>query len=628
MTSFFSRIGLRGKIYSGIGVVIFLSTLVIISYQLSLRQVTGRYNNLLNVEMRTAMIGHDIDAETMDYDRYVEKFLILHDQDSLKAQKELAESAMADIRKLADLATATGNRGLADKADRLRQLLTSYNTGLKTVVAGWNKKGLNEKEGLQGEFRQTAHALENTFRQHMAPRLYITLLQIRRHEKDYLLRGSRKYIDKTNQTAERFAAEVDEAGLPAAVKATLQQEITNYRRKFDALTTVDREIRTGLDKMRQAYRELGPLVDAVVDGSAKAAAMKADTAKAGASKNGAISMAIGGGGIILGIILAFILGRSISAPIDQAIKELGDGANQVGSAADQMSANSQMLADNAGEQAAALEETSSSMEEMSSMTRQNTDNAGHADKLMTETMAVVTRANDSMEELTRAMAEIARASEDTSKIIKTIDEIAFQTNLLALNAAVEAARAGEAGAGFAVVAEEVRNLAMRSADAAKNTAGLIEDTVARVSRGSAIVDDTAKAFVEINEHSNKIGELIKEVATASIEQDTGVTQVNKAITQLDQGVQSIAANAEETASASEELNAQVASIRDTLAALAALVNGTEKSLTPRAAMNPPRPPRKSLPPTKTTAHGRIKQGEDNQAARVIPFDDDDNFEDF
>jgi methyl-accepting chemotaxis protein len=285
------------------------------------------------------------------------------------------------------------------------------------------------------------------------------------------------------------------------------------------------------------------------------------------------SLLIGAVLICIAMVSVFFFSRSITRPVQRAVKELTEGFIAVAGAASAISIGSQQLAGGASEQAASIEETSSSLEEMASMTRQNAENAAQANKLMSEAGRVTEQANHSMDSLTSSMTEISRASDEISKIIRTIDEIAFQTNLLALNAAVEAARAGEAGAGFAVVADEVRNLAMRAADAAKSTADLIESTVKKVKEGSDLVAKTNEDFRQVAATVTMSGDLVSEITAASQEQAQGIEQVNKAVAEMDKVVQQNAANAEESASSSEEMHAQTDQMKKIVSDLAALVGG-------------------------------------------------------
>jgi methyl-accepting chemotaxis protein len=282
-------------------------------------------------------------------------------------------------------------------------------------------------------------------------------------------------------------------------------------------------------------------------------------------------LAISGIGIFMGLFLMWTIGRGVTRPLNSVIQGLTDGAEQVSAASSQVSQSSQQLAQGANEQASGIEETSSSLEEIASMTKQNANNAEEANRLMAEVSGLVNKGKASMDRLSLAIEEIKRSSDATSKIVKTIDEIAFQTNLLALNAAVEAARAGDAGKGFAVVAEEVRNLAQRASEAARNTATLIEGSIKNSEQGVNTASETAKALKDVTGSVQKSSELISEIAAASKEQAQGIEQVATSVAQMNQVTQTNAATAEESSSASESLNVQVNQVNGMIGELSAIV---------------------------------------------------------
>ena len=336
----------------------------------------------------------------------------------------------------------------------------------------------------------------------------------------------------------------------------------------------------------------------------------------------------------LAVIFAFLISGGIIRILNKISLQMLEGAGQVASAAGQVSAASQSLAEGASEQAASIEETSSSMEEMAAMTKQSAGSSQNAKAMMDEAQRIVDRVNGHMKDMSAAVGAISGSSEETGKIIKTIDEIAFQTNLLALNAAVEAARAGEAGAGFAVVADEVRSLAMRAAEAAKSTSVLIENTILAVKKGNELTALTQEAFAENVEISSKVGELIQEMSAATQEQAQGIEQVNVAIGQMDKVTQQNAANAEESASASEELNAQAAQMKESAEALLALVGGSNRKRK--------RPEKRNVPETHSESKKAVllvpkhPSGKGNGSAKsyrpedLIPLDDaeESSFKDF
>lgn len=326
-------------------------------------------------------------------------------------------------------------------------------------------------------------------------------------------------------------------------------------------------------RLQPAYDRLESTIETCLDYNRENALAATHTInkKVGSGKTGALAAVCVA--FLLGVTIAIAIPRGINRVLRNSSASLHVAADQTSSASGQVAAASQTLAQGASEQAASLEETSAALEELTSMVKRNSDSAQQARELSTQTRTAADASAAGVDRMREAMEAIKASNSDVAKIIKSIDEIAFQTNILALNAAVEAARAGEAGAGFSVVAEEVRNLAQRSALAARETAEKIDDAISKTAQGVQVTGSVADSLQDIILKARQVDDLVGQIATASREQSEGIAQVNLAVTQMDKVTQSNAASAEESASASEELNAQAQSMKTTVAELSALVGG-------------------------------------------------------
>lgn len=361
----------------------------------------------------------------------------------------------------------------------------------------------------------------------------------------------------------RKLAETREA---VSLLETLDQQASRVSQAHDelrqAMANQQMDAALGIfgQKVQPRLEEIGRAASSLVDQQNRdlATASALSASRSSHARNLTVGLMI----LALAVGLAvFWIVRGANRTLHVMASRMAESAERVANAASQVSGASQSLAQGASQQAASLEETSASTEEISSITRKNADHALQVAGLVQESERGAGEVNQTLDRMVEKMKEIDASSNKIARIIKVIDEIAFQTNILALNAAVEAARAGEAGLGFAVVADEVRNLAQRCAQAAKDTAGLIEESIATSRDGNDRLDRMAGAVRAMTENSTRVKSLVDEVNVGSQEQARGMEQISRSIVQMEQVTQKTAAGAQQSASAGTELDGYAGNLR-------------------------------------------------------------------
>lgn len=410
-----------------------------------------------------------------------------------------------------------------------------------------------------------------------------SLLEARRHEKNYILRMDDKYIKKVDYSvkgvldvAAALKEKVD-SGEDIAVLEDAEKQTLAYQTSFHAYAA---SLKEQAGKGGASTIALGEEDTAMVQ-NARNAIKSCETMRAQQKQRmeqlitrgkwqGGIGMA---SGIGMGCLLAWLITMAVTKPLRRVVNGLSAGSDEVATASMQVAQASQTLAEGAGSQAATLEETSATLEQMTAMIRETAGGAQEATVSRQAAHAKLREAADLMEQARSAMDNVQQVGQQTAKVISAIDEIAFQTNMLALNAAVEAARAGDAGNGFAVVAEEVRNLALRAADAARNTQGLIQGSVQEITQGASLVAKAKDFFDVVVEHNSDVGKLVDQIAAASQEQALGVEQMSTSATSMNTITQHVASSAEQAAVAAEQLNAQAVEMRDVVTVITRMIRG-------------------------------------------------------
>lgn len=458
----------------------------------------------------------EINIELLRARQTEESFLLYHNLSHVSEYRKALDKLDTIIVKLKT--TPLSPESVAT-IDSIQKSVEAYRTAFEQIIASQTQIGLNADDGLQGEFRKVVHTLEKTLESVEDLRLVNTLLQLRRNEKDYLMRKDDKYIEQFNKNLSRFSELLLTSSLEDAHKNEIKKQISFYHESFLSLVNATKDIHTKMDRLQQAVQTVEPGFHQLREATQKRMADNSEFQRQQRYRIDSMMIAVlcVTSIVIFGFLM--VLMRAILYPIGgepmaiaaiaqqiaqgnlvvsaedshrrtgvyaavcdmagqlrEIVYQMTQTAHRVNASIIEMAQGNVDLSQRTEIQASTLEETASAIEKLTNTVQQSAENANYANQLADSALHEAEQGSPIIDQAVTAMESINRSGHKMADIISVIDEIAFQTNLLALNAAVEAARAGEQGRGFAVVASEVRKLAQRSADAAEEIKSLITDS--------------------------------------------------------------------------------------------------------------------------------------------------------